>query len=161
MKVFGSYSYLKFAGISIIAFGDFYQLPPIQQRTVYAKYKDAWLNLSPLWRCFRIAELHEVMRQKEDNGFIDLLNKIRVANINIDDEKFVKPEDGHYPHQAIHIWAENSPVNKHNAFMLSNITKPLFVINVIDILPKNVQPSIINKVLNRNQMEIGGIARIL
>ena len=45
--------------------------------------------------------------------------------------------------------------------MLSNMTNPLFVINAIDILPKNVQPSVINKVLNRNQMETGGLARIL
>ena len=166
VEVFASSSDLPFAGISIIVFGDFYQLPPIQQRTIYAEYKDAWLNLSPLWRLFRIAELHEVMRQKGDNVLIDLLNKVRVADINIDDEnllksKFVKPEDGNYPHQAIHIWAENSPVNQHNAFMLSNVTNPLFVINAIDILPKNVQPSVINKVLNRNQMETGGLARIL
>ena len=166
VEVFGSSSDLPFAGISIIVFGDFYQLPPIQQRTIYAEYKDVWLNLSPLWRLFRIAELHEVMRQKGDNVFIDLLNKVRVADINIDDEnliksKFVKPEDGNYPHQAIHIWAENSPVNQHNAFMLSNVTNPLFVINAIDILPKNVQPSVINKVLNRSQMETGGLARIL
>ena len=42
--------------------------------------------------------------------------------------------------------------------MLSNVTNPLFVTNAIDILPKNVQPSVINKVLNRNQMETGGLA---
>ena len=45
--------------------------------------------------------------------------------------------------------------------MLSNVANPLFIINAIDILPKNVQPSVIEKVLNRNQMETGGIARIL
>ena len=58
------------------------------------------------------------------------------------ESKFVKPEDGNYPHQAIHIWAENSSVNKHNAFMLRNVTNPLFVINAIDILQKKVQPSV-------------------
>ena len=115
VEVFGSSSDLPFAGISVIVFGDFYQLPPIQQRTIYAEYKDAWLNISPLWRLFTIAELHKVMRQK-----------VRIADINRTDEnlvksKFVKPEDENYPHHAIHIWAENSPVNKHNAFMLRNV----------------------------------------
>ena len=38
---------------------------------------------------------------------------------------------------------------------------PSLVINAIDILPNNVQPSVIYKVLNRNQMETGGFARIL
>ena len=37
---------IPFAGISIIVFGDIYQLPPIQQGTIYAEYKDASLNLS-------------------------------------------------------------------------------------------------------------------
>ena len=41
------------------------------------------------------------------------------------------------------------------------MANPLFVINAIDILPKNVQLSVINKVLNRNQMETGGLTRIL
>ena len=128
--------------------------------------RNAWLNISPLCRLFRIAELHEVMRQKGDTALIDLLNKIRISDINRDDEyflkyKFVKLEDENYPHHAIHIWAENSPVNKHNALMLSNVAHHLFIINAIDILPKNVQPSVINKVLNRNQMETGGLARIL
>ena len=41
------------------------------------------------------------------------------------------------------------------------MANPLFVINAIDILPKNVEPSVIDKVLNRNQMETGGLARIL
>ena len=45
--------------------------------------------------------------------------------------------------------------------MLSNVTNPLFLINAIDILTKNIQPSVINKVLNRNQMETGGLARLL
>ena len=45
--------------------------------------------------------------------------------------------------------------------MLSNVTKPLFDINAVDILPKNVQPSVINKVLKRSQMETGALARIL
>ena len=142
VEVFGTSSDLPFAGISIIVFGDFYQLPPIQQRTIYAEYKDVclnrrvpwgslgandpppppfkqkcpfflnryiigiyfflylskqclfsllstppppppWkfhgtrlLNLSPLWRLFRISELHEVMRQKGGNVLIDLLNKV-------------------------------------------------------------------------------------
>ena len=63
VEVFGCSQEKAFAGISVIVFGDFYQLPPIQQRTIYAEYKDAWLNLSPLWQLFEMAELHEIMRQ--------------------------------------------------------------------------------------------------
>ena len=69
------------------------------------------------------------MRKKGDTALIYLLYKVRVADVNRDDEnilksEFVKPEDGNYPYEAIHIWAENSHFNKHNAFMLSNMTNP-------------------------------------
>ena len=106
------------------------------------------------------------MRQKGNTILIDLLNKVRIADINRDYEnllkyKFVKPKDENYPHHAIHMWAENSPVSKHSALMLNNVTNPLFVINAIYILPKNDQPSVINKVLNRNQMETGELSCIL
>ena len=60
-EIFGTED-LPFAGLSIIALGDLYQLPTINQRPIYAEYKDAFLNISPLWRLFKIAELIEVMR---------------------------------------------------------------------------------------------------
>ena len=89
-----------------------------------------------------------------------------MGDIDGDDEKllkskFVMKEDQIYPHQAIHIWAENAPVNQHNAVMLSNVNNQLFCLNAIDILPKNVQMSVITKTLNRSQMETGGLARSL
>ena len=82
LKYFGYSSDLPLTGIYIIVFVDFNQLPPIQQRTIYAEYKDTWLNLSPLWRLFRIVELHKIMRQKRDTASIDILNKVRIADIN-------------------------------------------------------------------------------
>ena len=38
-EIFGTTNNAPFAGISIIACGDFYQLPPIQAKPVYAEYK--------------------------------------------------------------------------------------------------------------------------
>ena len=72
-EIFGTSEELPFAGLSLIAFGDLYQLPLINQRQIYSEYKDALLNISPLWRLFKITELKEVMRQKGDTVFIDLL----------------------------------------------------------------------------------------
>ena len=101
-----------------------------------------------------------------DIVLVDLLNKVRTANIDANDEnllmsKFVTKEDDNYPHQAIHIWAENAPVNQHNTFMLNNVNNPLFCLSAIYILPKNVHASVINKALNRTQIETGGLARLL
>ena len=142
-EIFGTSEEIPFAGISILAFGDFYQLPPINARPIFAEYKDPMLNIAPLWRLFRMGELSEVMRQKGDCVFIDLLNNIRVANINSSDEillksKFISKNDPNYPINAIHLWAENAPVLEHNLFVLGNINQPLYSINAVDVFPKNV-----------------------
>ena len=46
VEIFGCSLDIPFAGISVIACGDFYQLPPIQQEPVFAKFDDVMLNVS-------------------------------------------------------------------------------------------------------------------
>ena len=75
--------------------------------------------------------------------------------------RFISQTDTNYPVNAMHIWAENSPVCLHNEKMLESLTEPLHVINAIDILPKNVSSSLINKALNRSQSQTGGLASVL
>ena len=64
-------------------------------------------------------ELNEIMRQKNDQAFIELLSTIRTAtqtgaNIKIIQSRSIAPSDPNYPSDALHIWAENAPVDKHN-----------------------------------------------
>ena len=89
VQVFGCSPDKSFAGISIIVFGGFYQLPPIEKRIIYAEYKDTWLNF-PTYGDFEIAELVEVMRQRGDATLINLLNKVRTSNIDKEDEAILK-----------------------------------------------------------------------
>ena len=89
VEIFGCSPDIPFAAISVIACGDFYQLPPIQQRPMYAKFDDAMRNISHCWRLFKIAELTEVMEQRSDQELITLLNNIRTGNITENDEKII------------------------------------------------------------------------
>ena len=168
IEIFGCPDNVPFAGITIIACGDFYQLPPVQTRPIYAEYKDPMLNISPLWsEYFKLAELTEVMRQKGDDIFIDILNKVRIAKLDENaktflQSKFIKEDDPRYPKQAIHIWAENSHANTRNLEMLDATDSPLFAIPALDIFPKNVPATVIENALNnRTQMSTGGLAREL
>ena len=72
-EIFGTSQEIPFAGISILAFGDFYQLPPINARPIFAEYRDPMLNIAPLWRLFRMGELTEVMRQKRTFYYLNAL----------------------------------------------------------------------------------------
>ena len=46
--------------------------------------------------------------------------------------KFKTKEQDNYPHNTIHILAENKPVNEHNRHMLSNLMTPLITIHELD-----------------------------
>ena len=114
VEIFGCSDNVPFAGITVIAVSDFYQLPPVQQRPVYAEYRDAWENLVHLWKLFKLAELHDIMQQRGDSDLIDLLNKVRTATLEECDEnclksRFISQNDDNYPEDALHIFAENKP----------------------------------------------------
>ena len=61
-------------------------------------------------------ELTEIMRQKGDQPFTELLNRFRTgtqteAHIHFIQSRSILPSDSNnYPHDALHIWAENQPV---------------------------------------------------
>ena len=79
-------------------------------------------------------ELTEIMRQKNDTAFTELLNRIRTASHTEDDIKVIQsrcitPSDPNYPINALHIWADNSPVDEHNKKKLEAIQVPLYVIH--------------------------------
>lgn len=83
-----------------------------------------------LWCKFKISELTEVMDQKDDADFIDLLNKVRDVNIdnnveNILKTRFISKNNPSYLIEALHIFAENRPARVHNETMLHNIVSPL------------------------------------
>ena len=55
-----------FGGISVIAFGDLFQLPPVMQQFVFKPSKDPLCKLyGNLWEEFQFFELTEIMRQKD------------------------------------------------------------------------------------------------
>ena len=157
-----------FAGVSIITCGDFYQLPPIRASPVYAKFigDQTVLNIEHIWRTFKISELTEVMRQRGDQIFIDLLNNIREGfvteyDIKILMSRFISKNDPDYPSEAIHIWSENSLVNDHNQQKLSELSGIEYELLAIDKLPDNITEAALNQVYERSQMDTGGLAHKL
>ena len=115
---------------------------------------------------FKLAELTEVMCQKGDYTFIDLLNNVRTASINDHDEKllkswFIQNNDVDYPTYVLHISAENRPADQDNYVILNEISSDLYCIKSIDEIPPKVHMSNIQKALNKNQSETGGLAGTL
>ena len=62
-EIFDTNNSQLFAGISIIALGDLYQLPPIHRKLVFGNYANDAFNLCHPWHAFEMIELTEIMRQ--------------------------------------------------------------------------------------------------
>ncbi|XP_068737239.1 uncharacterized protein [Montipora capricornis] len=102
------------------------------------------------------------MRQKNDQPFAELLNRFRTASQTEEDIKCIQSRsidlsDVNYPSDALHIWAENNPVNRHNEMKLHQIPAQLFHLKATDQYPVNVSQQAINRILARPRSETGGL----
>ena len=95
-----------------------------------------------LWHLLKYAELIEVVRQN-DKPFIDMLNKVRVSNVDDAVEEllkasFVCDSDEHCnPKVALHMHAENEPAISRNEPLLNNSAGELYTIEADDKIPDN------------------------
>ena len=161
-EVFSTSNVHLFAGISVLAIGDLYQLPPICRKPVFANYKIYVFNLYHPWHLFTMIELVDIMRQKDDQPFAELLNRFRSANQTEEDIKCIQsrsidPSDVNYPSDSLHIWAENNRVSPRNEMKLNEIAAQLFHLKATDQYPLNVSQQDINRVLARPRSETGGL----
>ncbi|CAL9706649.1 unnamed protein product [Knipowitschia caucasica] len=125
-----------FGGMSVLAVGDFYQLPPIHSKPLCvfeANNIDLWNDN------FQMIVLTEIMRQKDDKAFAETLNRIRVKTItddlSEDDRKLllqavIEPEK--CPTDVLHIFATNRFVKLHNTKTLALLYKDIVRISADD-----------------------------
>ena len=107
-------------------------------------------------------ELTEIMRQKNDKTFTELLNRVRTAShtendIELINSKCATPSNPNYSSNALHIWAENTPVDEHNRRRLDLIEAPLVILKANDQYPKNINKQDIERVLARGRSETCGL----
>ena len=78
-QIFVTPGNILFASLSIIVFGDFYQLRPIKGWPVFSAFKTNILYMSHPWEPFRMIKVLGLMRQHGDNTFGELLGRICVG----------------------------------------------------------------------------------
>ena len=72
-------------------------------------------------------------------------------------ERIVKKSDDNYPREAMHICAENKPVDAHNKKMLDSINGELVTIIAHDLYTTQVSDIDINKALERGRCSSAGL----
>ncbi|CAH1276883.1 PIF1 [Branchiostoma lanceolatum] len=132
----------RFGGVSILAVGDLFQLQPVGQRHVFSEPSSDYAKLhakfnGSLWEeNFRMIELTESMRQKEDQDFANLLMRVRKAactesDINILKSRVISKTDP-YPSEALHVFRNNKEADDHNLKHLTKLSSKVFHIKAID-----------------------------
>ena len=140
--IMGTADTTLYGGVSILAVGDFHQLPPVRKQPVYALSKDSYKKLNPthLWRdMFHLYELTEIMRQKNNKDFAQLLNRVRLgpaycteSDIQVLQSRETASDCSDYPEDALHVFSSNADVDNHNINMLRKLDTPIHEIKAKD-----------------------------
>ena len=160
-----------FSGLSVMAVADLIQLPAVGGKPIYSQYPDEdsmkhLLGLK-LWHLFKYSELTEVVREN-DKFFIDLLNKVRIGNIDDDVEnllkaRFICESYEKYPKDALDMYAENEPSMQRNEAVLKELSGELYIIEGNDKITDNCKYplALIQAAQNQKQTNAGGLAKLL
>ena len=132
-----------FGGLSIITVGDLFQLKPVFDQWIFENSKDGYTALATnLWQqYFQMFELSEVMRQREDKDFAEILNRIREGKHTEADTAVLKerivnltPQHPDYPMNSTHLFSTNMAVDQHNHDIFHKSTNEKVKIKAIDIV---------------------------
>jgi ATP-dependent exoDNAse (exonuclease V) alpha subunit len=131
---------LDFAGISMITFEDLYQLPPVCQKFVVQSPSDEYARLCMnLWDNFKLIELTEIMRQKDDADFAKNLNRVRDGSHTVKDINILQTRNSEGEHHdMLHVYTTNAQVDSYNAQKLSELSGTLHLLCAIDTVPETM-----------------------
>ena len=145
-----------FGGLSVIAVGDLYQLKPVSGFLICLDLKEGASSLARnLWKeLFTMYELVDIMRQKDDLAFAQLLNRLRLNEMTEEDKQKLQTrvfdrDTGDYPKDALHLFARNFFVKKHNDNILRQLPGEKFVIPCHDnVVSANIPAKECQRLIN-------------
>ena len=147
-EIFSSGQDVSFGRKSFWGCGDLCQLPPVRPKPVFTFNDTETMEefiIMEIWHQFRLAELDQVMRQ-DDEIFANMLNNISVGEIDLNIEdiiklRFIDKNNSCDQGNNLHIFAENTPVKRHNGSQLKHISGQLIPIPAKVEVPKNSKMS--------------------
>ena len=160
-----------FGNVSLIAFGDLYQLKPVMDRWIFSinySVNDSSDLAIPLWeQHFTLFELDEIMRQQDDKIFAELLNRLREGLHLSSDVELLKKQivstNGHFPN-ITHLFTTRQEVFQHNESIFNESCEKKTIIHAVDTVSGNfsakMKETILSKVPN-DSTKTKGLLKIL
>ena len=110
-------------------------------------------------------ELDEIMRQREDGDFAQLLCRVRLATCTERDidtlrSRNIEDDDPNYPHHAIHVYRLNKDVGEQNIMKLKDLApnNQQVLIRAIDCT-KDKHTRQLDLTVPKNKAQTGGLRR--
>ena len=136
---------LPFGGVNIICVGDLYQLQPVMQSYIFMDISTEYGPLATnLWKeYFTIFELTEIMRQKDDNKWKQVLSKIRICDHTSADIKLIMTrkileEESLRMVDIPHLFPTRDGVAEFNETILQRTPGEITVVTAIDSAPTDI-----------------------
>ena len=149
---------LPFGGVNIICVGDLYQLQPVMQSYIFMDISTEYGPLATnLWKeYFTIFELTEVMRQKDDDKWKQVLSKIRVcdhtlADIQLIVTREISEEESLKMIDTPHLFPTQDGVLEFNQVVLQRTPGQITVVTAIDSASTDITAAMQKLVLGAAQ----------
>ena len=163
-----------FGGVHIILVGDLFQLRPVGDSWIFSDMSSGYATLAPnLWKQhFKMFELTEIMRQKDDAVFAELLNRIREGNQTNEDiallcTRNINPTCSQYRElkRELHLFPCNAAVDSHNSNLFNELESEKAEINCSDTVlgedPMDVKQIILKQIQGKKTSDTGNLSEVL
>ena len=160
---------LPFGGLNIICIGDLYQLKPVMQGYIFEQLSEEYGSLATnLWtEHFVIFEIDEIMRQKGDKEFAQLLNRLREGqqtkhDIEILKSRQITQAESEQMSSVPHFFPTKAQRDTYNANMLSKCAGREVIVTAIDSAPSDVSDTVQQQILNaaKNKTDVSSTGNL-
>ena len=147
-----------FGGISIIAVGDLFQLQPVFDKWIFESTSSNVYSAlaSNLWQDnFTMYELIEIMRQREDKDFAEILNRVREGKHSNEDLNVIKTRlvslnaNAQPTLDETHLFTTNKAVDLHNKAVYDKCSQPKAEVKAIDIVIGDISDELKRTMLSK------------
>ena len=133
-----------FGGLHVIVVGDFHQMAPVRDSYVFKDNDRGYGPLATnLWtKHTQIYTLTEIMCQRGEKLFREVLNRLRTADFTEEDNAvfeshIVKKTDSHYLPEACHFFPPKTAVGNHNEAIYASADSEKMAIHAYDFITGN------------------------
>ena len=147
-----------FGGISLVTVGDLFQLKPVFDKWIFENSQSGYNEFATnIWtEYFTLFELTEIMRQKDDKEFAQLLNRLREGNHSENDISILKqrllnvrPGQDNYPMHLTHLFTTNASVDAHNNALYTLSKAEKAQIKAVDIIVGDISDDLKKQMKNK------------